>query len=819
MAPLVSAIPPPRRPELVMKPLGRAGRHVLKDPLDGACYQFGEEESFLFVHLDGRQSREAIRAAFEAAFGEPLSEEELEDFIALARARGFLCPDNETPTPAPLPPPVAAPAVAAVAAPARTPARHGLGILYCRQALFNPDRLLNWLEPKVRFFWTPAFLFISLAGIVAALALAWSNRLELGTTFAYALRWETIILVWVTLILATLCHEFAHGLTCKHYGGEVHEIGFLLIFFMPSLYCNVTDAWLFPQKSRRLLVTLAGSYCDLVIWSLAVFCWRLTQQHTLVNYIAFVVLSVVGTRIFFNCNPLLKLDGYYLLSDLLEVPNLQQRGQGYLLAHLRRLLWGAAPPEPEPRAGTLLAYGLVSWLFSLAFLTLLLVAMAGVFVPRFGRIGMVLMAFLGYLALRGLVGGVGGGEIKVMLTRRHKRALFWGAGLAAAVTTLCVIEKEDRISGPFQVRAVSRAELRAPVAGFLQTVHQDEGDRVEPYGLVAQLEVPTLTTRIAQREAELRESRARLRLLEIGPRPEEVTAQRRRVERAQAWRDRAEHDLTRARESFDQEVVRLDKQITQYRAEWENAEDAYRRASQVVVRGALPPEHFREVEKRLRVTKAQLEQAEAMKRSRQVLATQEAEDELVRRQRELAEAQAALTLLEAGTRPEELEAERAHLQSLEAEAALLRAQQQKLLIRSPIAGLVITPRLRERIGSYFREGDLIAEIEEPAALEAEITLSEQDVAPIAPGQAVELKLQALPYETFHATVARIAPRALRSTTPTQPHTVTVYGQLTDPSPELRSGMSGHARITCGREPLGKLLTGRLLRFVRTEFWW
>src|SRR5207245_510121 len=127
-------------------------------------------------------------------------------------------------------------------------------------------------------------------------------------------------------------------------------------------------------------------------------------------------------------------------------------------------------------------------------------------------------------------------------------------------------------SGAFQVRAVSRAELRAPVAGFLQIVHQDEGDRVEPYGLVAQLEVPTLITRIAQREAELRETRARLRLLEIGPRPEEVTAQRRRVERAQAWHDRAEHDLTRARESYDQEVVRLDKQIAQYRAEWENAD-------------------------------------------------------------------------------------------------------------------------------------------------------------------------------------------------------------------------------------------------------
>src|SRR5579871_4590246 len=334
MALLASVIPPPRRPELVVKPLGRAGSYVLKDPLDGACYQFGEEEHFLLSQLDGRQSREAICAAFERRFGEPLSEEELDEFIALARTRGFLRPDDALTPPLP----VATPVVEPLAAAPRAPARHPHSILYWRKPLFDPDRLLNWLEPKLRFLWTPAFLVLSLAAIVLALAVVWSNRLELVSHFAYTLRWETIGLVWATLVLATVCHEFAHGLTCKHYGGEVHEIGVLLIFFMPSLYCNVTDAWLFPQKRKRLLVTLAGSYCDLVAWALAVFCWRLTQQQTLVNYIAFVVLSVVGTRIFFNCNPLLKLDGYYFLSDLLEVPNLQQRGQGYVLGHLRHLL-------------------------------------------------------------------------------------------------------------------------------------------------------------------------------------------------------------------------------------------------------------------------------------------------------------------------------------------------------------------------------------------------------------------------------------------------------------------------------------------------
>src|SRR5439155_2123288 len=130
--------------------------------------------------------------------------------------------------------------------------------------------------------------------------------------------------------VTTTLHEFAHGLTCKHYGGEVHEIGFLLMFFIPCFYCNVSDAWLFDRKSKRLWVTFAGAYCDLCLWAVAVFVWRLTVADTMVYYVAWVALSVCGARIFFNFNPLLKLDGYYLLSDWVEIPNLRQRSWAFV---------------------------------------------------------------------------------------------------------------------------------------------------------------------------------------------------------------------------------------------------------------------------------------------------------------------------------------------------------------------------------------------------------------------------------------------------------------------------------------------------------
>src|SRR5262249_50159276 len=143
---------------------------------------------------------------------------------------------------------------------------------------------------------------------------------------------------------------------------------------------------------------------------------------------------------------------------------------------------------------------------------------------------------------------------------------------------LFLIQIEDRAGGPFQVRPATRAELRAPVAGFLREVYCDEGDRVSPGVPVARLEVPDLASRLAQKRAEGWEAQARRGLLEGGPRYEEVVEQRRRVERAKVWHDLARQDLARLHQVFEKELARLDQQIAQYQAEVTAAQDAARRA-------------------------------------------------------------------------------------------------------------------------------------------------------------------------------------------------------------------------------------------------
>ena len=189
---------------------------------------------------------------------------------------------------------------------------------------------------------------------------------------------------------------------------------------------------------------------------------------------------------------------------------------------------------------------------------------------------------------------------------------------------------------------------------------------------------------------------------------------------------------------------------------------------------------------------------------------------MAEREKELVVEQSRLVLLEAGNRPEEIEAAEASVARFQEETRYLRDLEQRLSLCSPVDGSIITPRLKEKIGTYFPEGELICEIEDPQTLEVVITLDEEQAADVQPGQNVRLKARALPFEIFEAQVERIAPRAVAGDLQS---TVTVYCQMSESTVELRSGMTGHARIVYSESPLGVILVKRCLRLVRTEFWW
>jgi multidrug resistance efflux pump len=801
---------------LIFSPDGGGGTYVVKDPRAGAYFTIGAEEHFLLTQFDGRQSAPSIRDRFAERFGQALGPEEFDEFLDAAREQGLLRA-GEGPDAAGLAHPARPTGLSGADGPG--PGRHRVswqGLLSWRIRLFDPDRSFTWAQPRLRFFWTRTFLAVSAGCIVSAAVLVGLNREQLAAGLLDSLRWETAVLGWLAYMAVITLHEFAHGLTCKRHGGEVHEVGFLMLLLMPCLYCNVSDAWLFREKSRRLWVTFAGAYFELFLWALAVFAWRLTLPGTPAHRLASLVSSACGVQTLFNFNPLIKRDGYYLLSDWLDVPNLQERALGSVKGGLRRLLWGAARPAREPRGRLLLTYGLASFLYSAGLLGVMLGALVPFLWRSWGWPGLIIAGLLCYYGSRGLLHGVVGGEFHAMITTRRRRSYAWLLGLGALATILGGVEIEDRVGGACRLRPAARAEVRAPVAGFLKEVSCEEGELVSPGAPVARLNVPDLESRLAQRRAELGEARARLRLLEIGPRPEEVAEHRQRVERARAWRDLAQDDLKRARRAFGGELDRLEKQAAARRAERDAAADRYRRARALGDRRAIAVEELREAEGKYRVGQAHLAEAEAARRALQARGTLEAEAEVVRRDKELADGRAALRLLEAGSRAEEIEAQRARLAGLQAELEYLDERRRKQDIFSPMLGLVVTPRLREKVGQHLREGDLICLVEGRAGLEAEIVLAEQDVARVHPGQPVRLKARALPYRTFLTRVDRLAPAGVRGEAQSS---LIVYCRLEDAPDDLRSEMTGYARVETGRRPIGAILLDRALRLVRTELWW
>jgi len=804
---------PTRRPELVIRPFSKLGEYVVKNPRKGSYLRIGEQEQFLLQQLDGSRSEADVLQAFHDRFHDPLSKEDLKDFLDMASSRDLLN-DGRTP--------VAVTSTDDDEDDEDIPVEAGnsrkQSWLYFRYQVLNPERALNWLAPRLAPVWTAGFFWTSLAAIALSGIVSWTNRHELMTAFGNNLNVETAILMWLITIAVTTCHEFAHGLTCKRFGGEVREMGVLVMFFTPCFYCNVSDAWLIPEKSKRLWITAAGGYCDLCLWAAAVAVWRITHQDTLINYTAYVVLSVCGFRGLINLNPLMRLDGYYLLSDWLEIPNLRRRSQERWMSLVRWALWGAKKPQPEPQSRVLTTYGGFRWLFYVTALDLIYVGLCRWLGEMWGWPGLLLATYLAFVIIRRLFRGFTQGELMKMLKTRYARTAVWAVAIVATVVGLFAIQMEERSVGTFTVRPAKHVEVRAPVAGFLRSVNYDMGERLDENAVIGRLEIPDLESLIAQKNAQQRESEANLRRLQAGPRAEEVREQNFKVERAQAWYELGVNDLARAKQTMTEELSRIDQQISVLRAEADYAFASLKQAEQLYQRGVMAGQQFMSERKRYDVSLLNLQQAQTQRRAREAAGTLDAEAEAARRKKDLADVEAALKLLQAGSRPEEIEAEQARLARIKEELTHLLDTRSKLEIRSPWSGLMTTARMKEKIGQYFEKGALICILEDSAGLEAEIALPEQEVAGVQAGQTVELKARALPFRTFSARVDRVAPRAEIEQGALQGKVI-VYCRLDKSDIGLLAGMTGMGRVFRGEMPLATIGAHKAMKYLRTEFWW
>ena len=209
--------------------------------------------------------------------------------------------------------------------------------------LFDPDDMLDRLAPAARwiFGWLGFWVWLGIVGLGAMLAaINWDSITDrLGERVLDP--WNLLALV-IAYPFIKLLHELGHALAVKVWGGRVHDVGVMFILFMPVPYVDASAASGFQSKWRRSLVDAAGILTELLIASLALMLWLQTQQPVLRSVLFNLMLIGTVSTVLFNGNPLVKFDGYYILSDILEIPNLAQRSQKYLGYLFKRYMWGAA---------------------------------------------------------------------------------------------------------------------------------------------------------------------------------------------------------------------------------------------------------------------------------------------------------------------------------------------------------------------------------------------------------------------------------------------------------------------------------------------
>ncbi|MDA0921220.1 MAG: HlyD family efflux transporter periplasmic adaptor subunit [Planctomycetota bacterium] len=294
--------------------------HV-KDPVSLRYYQLSPEEHSVLMMLDGTVSLQDIRRRFEIEFApQRLSLPQVQSFLAMLHSSGLVISD--------------APGQAEILVSRTRGARRQRlltqfsNVLAIRFRGFDPYRFLNWLVPQTRFLFVPWCVTFCIglmlsAGILAAVRIdTLQARLPHFHEFFGA---TNLILLAATLAVTKVLHELGHAVSCRHFGGECHEMGIMLLVFTPCLYCNVSDAWMLPSRWQRIAISAAGIYVELLLSAVCLFLWWFTVPGVFNSLCLNVVFVCSVSTLLFNGNPLLRYDGYYILSDLVEIPNLRQQ--------------------------------------------------------------------------------------------------------------------------------------------------------------------------------------------------------------------------------------------------------------------------------------------------------------------------------------------------------------------------------------------------------------------------------------------------------------------------------------------------------------
>jgi putative peptide zinc metalloprotease protein len=379
-------------------------------------------------------------------------------------------------------------------------------VLYISFKAWDPNKTLAKIDRYLGWLFTPGFVAFSVVLFIAALYLLsgdWS-RVQSDTAALYSFQNKSAYDIWAFwfILLGLGCiHEFGHGLTCKHHGGDVHQMGFLLIYFTPAFFTDTTDILLFNRGSKRQWVIFAGIWVELVICGISTLIWHFTAPASLVNDLAYKTMLLSGIQgALLNLNPLIKADGYYALSQFLDVDNMREDSFAYLKSWARKyLLWRDIdlPIASKRLRRIYLIFGITAILYSTTLLYLVLMFLINICVSKFGDWGYVVtLGVVYFFARKSLRKALP--LVRAWLRQKREDYMAWKmtpakwAGAMGVAFLLFVPPIPSKISTDLVLEPGKEAHVRAEVPGAIRQVFVRQGDSVGAGQVLATLENPEI---------------------------------------------------------------------------------------------------------------------------------------------------------------------------------------------------------------------------------------------------------------------------------------------------------------------------------------
>jgi putative peptide zinc metalloprotease protein len=489
---------------------------VAKDPISLHYFRFRPEEYAILDKLDGTVSLDGLKDWFEKRFPpRRITLDDLAKFIATLHRSGLVIGDRTGQGPQLF---------------ERRRQRKWKewtawlsNVMALRFRGIDPDWILERLRPWCGWIFSPAAIVVGMAFALSALLLVLVNfgefrsKLPEFNQFFAAGNW---LYLGIALVLTKVLHEFGHGLSCKYYGGECHEMGVMLLVFTPCLYCDVSDSWMLTNKWKRAAIGAAGMYVEVVLASIATYLWW-NSHAGMFNQLCLDVMFVSSvSTILFNANPLLRYDGYYILSDVLEIPNLRQKASTILSRLVSRWCLGIKQPDdpflPQRHLGWFAIYAVASSLYMWFVTASIFLFVWNVFKPyRLEVLGRILAAG----AIWGLVIRPLHGMIKFLRVpgRRDEvktiNVLVTGVVAGVLVAAVALIPLPQRVWCPAELRPRGAETVYVSFPGRLERLLVSPGDGVRVGQELAVLTSPELDLEIAELEGRQMQAVSRLESL------------------------------------------------------------------------------------------------------------------------------------------------------------------------------------------------------------------------------------------------------------------------------------------------------------------